>query len=187
MRGTIHICDEYGNVLPPGKTGLIYSLGAARFFYHNDSERTKAAYNASGFSTVGDLGYLDEEGYLYLTDRKQFMIITGGVNVYPQEIENLLVTHTKVADAAVIGLPDEDLGEIVTAVVQPLNPADAGPKFADELRGWLRERLSAVKLPKRIEFRTELPRLPTGKMVKHVLVEQLSHAAANGSGRDSEE
>lgn len=178
IRGTIHICDEEGNDLPPGETGIIYSEGAAPFSYHNDPEKTKAAYNASGFSTVGDLGYLDAEGYLYLTDRKQFMIITGGVNVYPQEIENLLVTHSRIADAAVIGLPDEDLGEIVTAVVQPLDPADANAEFAADLRSWLREQLSPVKVPKRIEFSAELPRLPTGKMVKHLLVEELNDAAA---------
>ena len=120
------------------------------------------------------MGRVDEDGYLFLTDRKSFMIITGGVNVYPQEIENLLVTHPRIADAAVIGLPDEDLGEVVTAVVQPLNPADATDAFANELRGWMRQSLSGVKVPKHILFRRELPRLPTGKMAKHVLRREIA-------------
>lgn len=104
----------------------------------------------------------------------------GGVNVYPQEIENLFVTHPEIADAAVIGLPDEDLGEVVTAVVQPLDPANANPEFAADLRAWLREQLSPVKVPKRIEFSMELPRLPTGKMVEHLLVETLSKSSERG-------
>jgi acyl-CoA synthetase (AMP-forming)/AMP-acid ligase II len=119
---------------------------------------------------------LDEEGYLYLTDRKSFMIITGGVNVYPQEIENLLVTHPRIADAAVLGAPDEDLGEVVVAVVQTLDPRDAGEAFARDLRTWMRQSLSGVKVPKHIIFRAALPRLPTGKMAKHVLRRELAES-----------
>ncbi|WP_302479989.1 acyl-CoA synthetase [Sphingomonas bacterium] len=171
--GTLHICDDAGEPVAPGTIGQIHSDGAADFFYHNDPVKTARARNGRGWSTVGDLGYLDEDGYLFLTDRKGFMIITGGVNVYPQEIENLLVTHPRVADAGVIGLPDADLGERVTAVIQPLDMADATPGFARELDAWLRRQLSSVKAPKRIIFRAELPRLPTGKMVKHVLREQV--------------
>jgi long-chain acyl-CoA synthetase len=102
------------------------------------------------------------------------MIISGGVNVYPQEIENLLVTHPKVADVAVIGTPHPDLGEQVTAIVQPLDMADATPAFAETLKSWVRSELSGVKVPKRIEFRETLPRLPTGKMVKHTLRQEYS-------------
>ncbi len=115
------------------------------------------------------MGWVDEEGFLYLTDRKSFMIISGGVNIYPQEIENLLVSHPKVADAAVIGAPDEDLGEKVVAVVQPLDMTQAGDALADELREFLRQSLSGVKMPKQIDFREELPRHATGKLYKRLL------------------
>lgn len=167
--GRLHICDDEGRPLPAGEVGLVYSEGGMGFSYHNDPAKTAESRNAQGWTTVGDIGRVDEEGYLYLTDRKSFMIITGGVNVYPQEIENLLVTHPHIADAAVIGVPDDDLGEAVTAVVQVMNPADATPEFADELRRWMRQSLSGVKAPKHVLFRDALPRLPTGKMAKHVL------------------
>jgi long-chain acyl-CoA synthetase len=169
VRGKLHICDEGGDPLPAGAVGEIYSEGGLEFSYNNESEKTRRSRNSRGWTTVGDIGYLDSEGYLYLTDRKHFMIISGGVNIYPQEIEDLLVMHPKVSDAAVIGTPHDDLGEQVTAVIQPLTPADATEEFAEELRRWLRERLSGVKIPKRIEFLAELPRLPTGKMVKGAL------------------
>ncbi|WP_312846579.1 AMP-binding protein [Sphingopyxis sp. PET50] len=125
--GKLHICDERGRPLPQGEVGVIYSEGGTPFSYHNDAAKTAESRSAEGWTTVGDIGRLDEDGYLYLTDRKSFMIITGGVNVYPQEIENRLITHPGVADAAVIGAPDEDLGEVVTAVVQSADPADAEP------------------------------------------------------------
>jgi acyl-CoA synthetase (AMP-forming)/AMP-acid ligase II len=118
---------------------------------------------------LGDVGKVDEEGFLYLTDRKSFMIISGGVNIYPQEIENLLVSHPRVADAAVIGAPDEDLGERVVAVVQPLDWAAAGEELAEELKTYLRQSLSRVKMPKQIDFREELPRHATGKLYKRLL------------------
>jgi long-chain acyl-CoA synthetase len=172
--GKLHICDDDGNPLPPGAVGLIYSEGGMRFSYHNDAGKTAESRNAHGWTTVGDVGRVDEEGYLFLTDRKSFMIITGGVNVYPQEIENLLVTHPRIADAAVIGMPDDDLGEVVTAVVQPMDVADATDAFADELRSWMRQSLSGVKVPKHVLFRRELPRLPTGKMAKHVLRREIA-------------
>ena len=145
--GKLHVCDDAGEPVPPGTIGSSYSEDAPDFFYHNDPDKTARARNGRGWSTVGDLGYLDEDGYRFLTDRKGFMIITGGVNVYPQEIENLLVTHPRVADAGVIGLPDPDLGERVTAVVQPLDPTDATPAFAGELDRWMRDHLSSVKSP----------------------------------------
>jgi len=172
--GTLHICDDEGNPVPVGTIGQIYAEGGMRFAYHQDEEKTRQSRNALGWTTVGDLGYLDEQGYLFLTDRKSFMIITGGVNVYPQEVENLLVAHPRIEDAAVIGLPDPDLGEMVTAVVQPIDMSDATPAFAEELRNWLREHLSGVKVPKQVLFRSKLPRLPTGKMVKHRLRDELA-------------
>ncbi len=183
MLGRVHICDDDGRPLPVGEVGLVYSEGGMGFSYHNDPAKTAESRNAQGWTTVGDIGRLDEDGYLYLTDRKSFMIITGGVNVYPQEIENLLVTHPRVADAAVIGVPDEDLGEAVTAVVQTLDPADAGPEFADELRRWMRQSLSSVKTPKHLLFRRELPRLPTGKMAKHVLRRDIAEEFARARRR----
>ena len=172
--GTLHICNDDGNEVPPGTIGTIYSKGGKKFKYHNDPEKTGESCNDQGWTTVGDVGYMDEDGYLFLTDRKGFMIISGGVNIYPQEIENLLVTHPRIYDAAVIGTPDPEMGEKVTAVIQPVEMADATPEFAEELRAWMRKTLSAVKIPKRIEFEEELPRLPTGKMQKFVLRERYS-------------
>ncbi len=164
--GKLHICDEQGDPLATGQIGEIHADGAMAFSYHNDAEKTAQSRNRHGWSTVGDVGYVDEEGYLYLTDRKNFMIISGGVNIYPQEIENLLVTHPRVADAAVIGTPDADFGEKVTAVVQPIDMNDANDAFRDELLEWMRRACPRSSLPKQIDFRAELPRLPTGKMAK---------------------
>jgi long-chain acyl-CoA synthetase len=172
--GKLHICDENGEPVPTGTIGEVYSEGGMQFEYNNDPGKTAQSRNRHGWTTVGDIGYLDPEGYLFLTDRKHFMIISGGVNVYPQEIENLLVMHPKIVDVAVIGTPDPDLGEQVTAIIQPVDMSDATPQFAAELKQWMRRSLSGVKLPKRIEFRSELPRLPTGKMAKHVLRAQYS-------------
>ena len=120
-------------------------------------------------STVGDVGYVDDDGFLYLTDRATFMIVSGGVNIYPQECENLLITHPKVADVAVIGVPNEDFGEEVKAVVQPANWADAGPALAEELIAYCRERLSPIKCPRTVDFDRELPRHPTGKLYKRLV------------------
>lgn len=170
--GALHICDESGEPLPLGAIGLIHSQGGMDFVYHNDPEKTAQSRNRYGWRTVGDMGYLDADGYLFLTDRKNFMIISGGVNVYPQEIENLLVTHPRVADAAVFGVPDEDLGETVMACIQPVDMAEATPAFSEALTNWLRKSLSGVKIPRRIAFRADLPRLPTGKMAKHLLQEE---------------
>ena len=117
------------------------------------------------------MGYLDEEGFLYLTDRKNFTIITGGVNVYPAEIENLLIGHDKVADVAVFGVPDDEFGEVVQAVVQPANWVDATDETAFELLAWLRERLSSIKVPKNLDFNEQLPRMDNGKLYKRHLME----------------
>ncbi|HEX5142348.1 MAG TPA: fatty-acid--CoA ligase FadD4 [Mycobacterium sp.] len=172
MLSTIHILDEDGNELPAGQSGEIYFEGGFDFEYLNDAEKTAKARDAHGWKTVGDIGYLDEDGYLYLTDRRHHMIISGGVNIYPQEAENMLVTHPKVMDAAVFGIPDDEMGQSVKGVVQTVDPADATAEFADELLVWLRERLSHYKCPRSISFEEQLPRTDTGKLYKQSLVEK---------------
>lgn len=177
----IVICDEDGEPLPLGSEGHIYFADGPAFAYHNDPEKTQASYNRHGWSTIGDIGRLDEDGYLYLTDRKGFMIISGGVNIYPQEIENLLITHPKVADVAVFGVPDDEMGESVLAVVQPERWSDSGPELANELMGYARENLSHVKAPRRVEFRHELPRHATGKLYKRLLRDEYRDRATKGA------
>ena len=166
---TLHICDEDGNEAPPRQEGMVFFEGPRSFEYHNDPAKTAESRNRHGWTTLGDIGWVDEEGYLYLTDRKSFMIISGGVNVYPQEIENLLVTHPKVADVAVIGAPHDEWGEQVVAIVQPADMADAGDALATELTAFCRASLSGVKTPRRIDFMAELPRHDTGKLYKRLL------------------
>lgn len=166
---TLHICDEDGNEVPPRTEGIVYFAGPRPFEYHNDPERTAATRNRHGWTTLGDVGWVDEEGYLYLTDRKSFMIISGGVNIYPQEIENWLVGHPQVADVAVVGAPHDELGEEVVAVVQPVDMADAGEALAADLVAWCRQSLSGVKTPRRIDFTAELPRHDTGKLYKRLI------------------
>jgi len=139
--GTVRIVDDDGNELPTGEPGTIYFEGGPQFEYHNDPEKTQSSRNEKGWSTLGDVGYLDDDGYLYLTDRKAYMIISGGVNIYPQEAENVLITHPKVADVAVFGVPNDDFGEEVKAVVQPADPAVAGPDLERELIAFCREEL----------------------------------------------
>ena len=167
--GRLHICDEEGNDLPARSEGLVYFEGGPAFSYHNDPQKTAEAANRHGWTTLGDIGWMDAEGYLYLTDRKSFTIISGGVNIYPQEIENILITHPGVADAAVIGAPDADFGEKVVAVIQPMDQARAGEDFAEEIRQWLRPQISGVKMPRQIDFVAELPRQPTGKLHKRLI------------------
>ena len=164
--GTLHIVGEEGEELPVGETGGIYFEGARPIQYHNDPEKTKKAYHANGWTTVGDVGYLDAEGYLYLTDRKDFMIISGGVNIYPQEAEDVLITHPRVIDVAVIGVPNEEWGEEVKAVVQPDDMSKAGPELAQELIQYCMDRLSKQKCPRSVDFEAELPRSPAGKLYK---------------------
>jgi acyl-CoA synthetase (AMP-forming)/AMP-acid ligase II len=168
--GTVKIVDEDGEeAREPGKIGQVYFAGGGQFSYHNDPEKTAGAFHPEGWSTLGDIGYLDADGYLYLTDRKAYMIISGGVNIYPQEAENVLVTHPTVVDAAVFGVPDSEMGEAVKAVVQPLDIADSGPELAAELVAFCRSRLSHIKCPRTIDFTAALPRTPTGKLLKRVL------------------
>ena len=167
--GMTHVVDDDGNECPPGENGTIYFSDGPAFEYFNDPERTAEAYDDRGRSTLGDIGYLDEDGYLYLTDRQSFMIVSGGVNIYPQEIENLLIAHPKVADVAVIGVPSADFGEEVKAVVQPLAMTDAGDSLADDLTAFARRHLSTLKIPRSIDFLEALPRHPTGKLYKRLL------------------
>ena len=179
LSGILHVCGEDGNEVSRGTEGQIFFEPTEQmvpFEYHNDPVKTADSRNQHGWSSLGDVGYQDADGYLYLTDRKSFMIISGGVNIYPQEIENLLVTHPKVADAAVIGAPDADMGERVVAVVQPLDMADAGPDFAEELTAYLAPQLSRVKMPRQIDFRAELPRELTGKLYKRHLRDEYKAA-----------
>lgn len=172
VSGTIHICDDDGVELPAGEVGIVYfeRTGAA-FGYHNDAAKTAGAMHPHEptWSTIGDMGRVDEEGYLYLTDRKSFMIIAGGVNIYPAEIEGCLIMHPAVADVAVFGLPDPDMGEYVHAVVQPAPGVEAGPELAAELLELARGQLSRFKVPRVLDFRDELPRLESGKLRKDVL------------------
>lgn len=167
--GVIHILDETGNEVPVGEVGRVFFADGPKFEYHGDPEKTQSTLNEKGWVTFGDLGYVDKDGYLYLTDRQAFMIISGGVNIYPQEIENTLINHPKVADVAVFGVPSAEFGEEVKAVVQPANWHEAGPDLEVELIAFCREQLSALKCPKSIDFAPELPRHPTGKLYKRLL------------------
>ena len=171
-RGTtaeVKICGEDGEPLPPRSEGVVYFAGGTPLTYHNAPDKVAENTNKYGWTTLGDVGWLDEEGFLYLTDRKSFMIISGGVNIYPQELENLLITHPKVADAAVVGGPHEEMGEQVIAVIQPIDWAAAGEDLKAELAAFCRANLSHVKSPRVIDFMQELPRHPTGKLYKRLI------------------
>ncbi|HWS73609.1 MAG TPA: AMP-binding protein, partial [Quisquiliibacterium sp.] len=173
LLGDLHILDEDGKPAPKGVPGEIWFKTATPFEYFNDTARTAESRSADGtMSTVGDVGYVDDDGFLYLTDRSTFMIISGGVNIYPQECENLLVTHPKVADAAVFGVPNEDLGEEVKAVIQAMPGVQPGPELEKELIAFCGEHLARQKVPRSIDFIDQLPRLPTGKLYKKPLREK---------------
>ena len=169
LTAQLHIVGEDGEEVAQGESGTIYFEGGGDFEYFNDKEKTDESRHAQGWSTLGDVGYRDADGFLYLTDRKSFMIISGGVNIYPQETENLLVTHPKVMDVAVFGVPNDDFGEEVKAVVQPKDWNDVGPDLQAELIEFCREHLSHLKCPRSIDFDKELPRHPTGKLYKRLL------------------
>lgn len=178
IHGKLHICGPDGKELPPGADGLIYFENETIPTYHNDPVKTAEAMHVEGWMTLGDIGHVDRDGYLYLTDRKSHMIISGGVNIYPQEIENLLVTHPKVMDAAVIGAPEPELGEQVVAVVQPIDMAEAGQSLEAELRDFLAPQLSRIKMPRLFEFRPDLPREANGKLYKRELRDEFAARAA---------
>jgi acyl-CoA synthetase (AMP-forming)/AMP-acid ligase II len=181
IQGVLHICDDTGLELPAGESGTVYFESAAEFEYHNDPEKTAASRDPKGrgWSTLGDVGYLDADGFLYLTDRKAYMIISGGVNIYPQEAENILIEHPDVADVAVFGIPNDDFGEEVKAVVQPVRTltADEESELEKTLLAFCRSKLADVKCPRSIDFRPELPRHPTGKLYKRLLKDEYWKAA----------
>ncbi|HEY1989101.1 MAG TPA: AMP-binding protein [Acidimicrobiales bacterium] len=178
--GELHILDDDFEPVVPGSPGTLWFKPATRFRYFNDTEKTKESTSPDGsMITVGDVGYLDDDGYLFLTDRATFMIISGGVNIYPQECENLLITHPKVADAAVFGIPNTDLGEEVKAVVQLMPSIEPGPEIETELIQFCRQHLAHLKCPRSIDFDPELPRLPTGKLYKRLLRDKYWGTGAN--------
>ena len=168
--GDLEILDDEMHRLPEGEPGTLWFKTATEFSYHNDPTKTAESTSSDGsMTTVGDVGYVDSDGFLYLTDRKTFMIISGGVNIYPQECEDLLIAHPKVADAAVFGVPNVDLGEEVKAVIQPIPNVVGDESLTEELLGYLSEHLSRQKVPRSIDYEAELPRLPTGKLYKRLL------------------
>ena len=177
IMGVPHICDDDGNEVLVGEEGVVFFENENQFAYHNDPEKTAEATHARGWTTLGDIGKLDEDGFLYLTDRRSNMIISGGVNIYPQEIENLLITHPKVTDDAVIGAPDPDMGERVVAVVQPADMGAAGEGLKAELLDYLGTKLARLKLPREIDFRAELPREANGKLYKRKLKDEYRQRA----------
>ncbi|MFL6024153.1 MAG: AMP-binding protein [Marmoricola sp.] len=166
VMGEPQVLDDEGNELPVGQVGTIWFTGGSSFAYHGDPAKARGAFDAAGRATVGDIGWLDDDGYLYLSDRKDFMIISGGVNVYPQEIENHLVEHPEVLDAAVLGSTDSDLGQVPVAFVQLVLGATVNE---EELRNWCRSALSSIKCPRSVTLVDALPRTPTGKLRKHEL------------------
>src|SRR5215471_8338325 len=167
--GDVRVEDDDGQPCKPGVPGTVWmSLAPADFAYHRDEEKTRAG-RRNGYFTVGDIGYMDEDGYLFLCDRKADVIISGGVNIYPAEIESALVMHPQVADVAVFGIPDDDWGESVAAVVQPEDGVAPGPELSAGILASLEGRLARMKWPKRIEFIAEMPRDPSGKLLKRRL------------------
>jgi acyl-CoA synthetase (AMP-forming)/AMP-acid ligase II len=169
---TLHICDDDGRELPAGEVGRICFEGAPRFAYHNAPEKTVAAYNAHGWASLGDLGRMDEDGWLFLSDRRADLILSGGVNLYPAEIEAVLVRHPQVAEVAVVGVPNEDFGEQVHAVIVPRDPSIDQARFRGELEALCREHLAGTKRPRSWEFAEELPRSEAGKLLRRILKER---------------
>jgi acyl-CoA synthetase (AMP-forming)/AMP-acid ligase II len=181
VAGAVHICADDGTELPFGEIGLVWFEHPAGFTfrYHGDDAKTVASRHPRGWATLGDIGYVDDEGWLFLTDRRDFTIISGGVNIYPREVEDVLIGHPAVLDVAVIGVPDEDFGEQVKAVVQPVDLDRADSSLTDELRAWCRDRLAHFKCPKTFDYRAELPRHPTGKLYKRALRDEYVGATSS--------
>lgn len=168
----VHVVGEDGRELPVGQSGELYFEGGPQFEYFKDPAKTASVYNDRGWRSLGDMGYVDDDGYLYLTDRSTFMIVSGGVNIYPQEAENLLVMHPKLVDAAVFGVPNDEFGEEVRAVVQPVDGVAPGPELEAELIAYCRAHLAGYKCPRTVEFDPELPRDPNGKLYKRRIRER---------------
>ncbi|MEE6138376.1 acyl-CoA synthetase [Mycobacterium sp. 050128] len=168
----VHVVGDDGQELPIGQAGELYFEGGPEFEYFKDPAKTASVYNDRGWRSLGDMGYVDEDGYMYLTDRSTFMIVSGGVNIYPQEAENLLVMHPKLVDAAVFGVPNDEFGEEVKAVVQPVAGVETGPDLEAELIAYCRDHLAGYKCPRTVEFDPELPRDPNGKLYKRRIRER---------------
>ena len=168
----VHVVGDDGTEVPVGESGELYFEGGPAFEYFKDPEKTASVSNERGWRSLGDMGYVDEDGYLYLTDRSTFMIVSGGVNIYPQEAENLLVMHPKLVDAAVFGVPNDEFGEEVKAVVQPVEGVEPGPELEAELIEYCRAHLATYKCPRTVEFDPELPRDPNGKLYKRRIRER---------------
>ena len=168
----VHVIGDDGAECAIGESGELYFEGGPSFEYFKDPAKTASVSNEHGWRTLGDMGYVDEDGYLYLTDRSTFTIVSGGVNIYPQEAENLLVMHPKLVDAAVFGVPNEEFGEEVKAVVQPADGVAAGPELEAELIAYCRAHLAAYKCPRTVEFDADLPRDPNGKLYKRRIRER---------------
>jgi long-chain acyl-CoA synthetase len=180
--GAVHICEDDGTELPVGQDGVVWFGGRGNTFeYNNDPEKTKQTFNDRGWSTLWDIGHLDSDGFLYLTDRKLFMIVSGGVNIYPQEIEDVLVLHPSVGDVAVFGVPNPEMGEEVKAVIQPAPGAVAGPDLAAEIMAFCRAHLSHYKCPRTVDFIDEMPRGENGKLYKKPLRDAYWASAAPNS------
>jgi long-chain acyl-CoA synthetase len=173
LLGAVHIVDDEGREVPPRTEGQVWFETASRFEYHGDPEKTAAVFDHRGWGCLGDMGWVDEDGYLYLTDRISNMIISGGVNIYPREVEDVLVTHPAVADVAVVGVPDPEMGESVRALVQPAHPPVDRAALVPELIGYCRHRIAHFKCPRSVVFVDELPRLPTGKISRRLLPAEL--------------
>jgi acyl-CoA synthetase (AMP-forming)/AMP-acid ligase II len=185
--GQAHICGDDGDELPIGQTGTIWFSGTRRFSYHNDPEKTAGAFNDKGWSTLGDMGRLDADGYLYLADRRTDLILSGGVNIYPREVEDALALHPAVGDIVVVGIPDEEMGQRVHAVVQPAVAGAGSPELARELIDFCRSRIARYKAPASVSFEDELPRTPSGKMLRRLLADrhrqgQIKPFLSNGPG-----
>jgi long-chain acyl-CoA synthetase len=181
--GLVKVADDDGHALPPGEIGLVFLQAPAstRFDYYGDEEKTAGAFRGDYF-TLGDMGYIDDEGYLYLTDRTANLIISGGVNIYPAEVDAVLLEHPAVGDVATIGVPDEEWGEVVKAVVQPAEGVAGTEELAAELTAFCRDRLARFKCPRSVDFVADLPREDTGKIFKRKLREQYRRAGQHGLG-----
>jgi fatty-acyl-CoA synthase len=180
-RGTIHITDEDGHEVPAGVEGMVWFDSHEKATYRGDAEQTAAITHPKGWRTLGDVGYLDDEGYLFLTDRWTHKIVTGGMNVFPREVEDVLLAHPEVVDVAVIGVPDDDMGETVRAIVEPVSWDVARPELADELVTWARDRLAHYKCPRAVDFEETLPRGENGKLYKRCSATATGRGALHAS------